>query len=189
MSLQIEAAYISRLSWGQRLSPGCMSLLVSKWTVLRSWGRNLYIKARPNPFLSSSLFRRNMSLKHGEFVGSLDCGTTYGSALIHDLLSDIENYSSVRFIVFDRHADIVAQHQLEFPQYYPNPGSVTLWTPSNDCLLSYMQMAWPRRRWNTAACWSMYWSGYQIIGGIRVGQGKRQGHWCALYHMIVSVMI
>ncbi|KAJ7210447.1 glycerol kinase [Mycena pura] len=41
----------------------------------------------------------------GEFVGSLDCGTT-----------------SVRFIVFDKHADIVAQHQLEFPQYYPHPG-------------------------------------------------------------------
>ncbi|KAJ3516944.1 hypothetical protein NLJ89_g817 [Agrocybe chaxingu] len=45
------------------------------------------------------------SLKQGEFIGSLDCGTT-----------------SVRFIVFDKHADIVAQHQLEFPQYYPNPG-------------------------------------------------------------------
>ncbi|KAF8967709.1 glycerol kinase [Flammula alnicola] len=44
-------------------------------------------------------------LKRGEFIGSLDCGTT-----------------SVRFIVFDKHADIVAQHQLEFPQYYPNPG-------------------------------------------------------------------
>ncbi|KAF8239340.1 glycerol kinase [Tricholoma matsutake] len=45
------------------------------------------------------------TLKQGEFVGSLDCGTT-----------------SVRFIVFDKHANIVAQHQLEFPQYYPNPG-------------------------------------------------------------------
>ncbi|KAJ7894368.1 glycerol kinase [Mycena leptocephala] len=43
--------------------------------------------------------------KPGEFVGSLDCGTT-----------------SVRFIIFDKHADIVAQHQLEFPQYYPHPG-------------------------------------------------------------------
>ncbi|KAJ3928137.1 MAG: glycerol kinase [Lentinula lateritia] len=46
-----------------------------------------------------------MSLKKGEFVGSLDCGTT-----------------SVRFIIFDKYAQIVAQHQLEFPQYYPNPG-------------------------------------------------------------------
>lgn len=39
------------------------------------------------------------------FVGALDCGTT-----------------SVRFIVFDKFANIIAEHQLEFPQYYPNPG-------------------------------------------------------------------
>jgi glycerol kinase len=45
------------------------------------------------------------NLKQGEFVGSLDAGTT-----------------SVRFIVFDKNADIVAQSQLEFPQYYPQPG-------------------------------------------------------------------
>ncbi|KAH7907889.1 hypothetical protein BJ138DRAFT_1092107 [Hygrophoropsis aurantiaca] len=44
-------------------------------------------------------------LKQGEFVGSLDCGTT-----------------SVRFIIFDKYANIIAQHQSEFPQYYPNPG-------------------------------------------------------------------
>jgi len=25
-------------------------------------------------------------------------------------------------MVFDKHADVVAQHQLEFPQYYPHPG-------------------------------------------------------------------
>ncbi|TDL23979.1 glycerol kinase [Rickenella mellea] len=47
----------------------------------------------------------SMTLKQGGFVGSLDCGTT-----------------SVRFIVFDQYADIVAQHQIEFPQYYPHPG-------------------------------------------------------------------
>ncbi|KAH7885872.1 hypothetical protein F5I97DRAFT_1809204 [Phlebopus sp. FC_14] len=45
------------------------------------------------------------SLKQGEFVGSLDCGTT-----------------SVRFIIFDQYANIIAQHQSEFPQYYPSPG-------------------------------------------------------------------
>ncbi|KAM6497021.1 glycerol kinase [Amanita muscaria] len=44
-------------------------------------------------------------LKQGEFVGSLDCGTT-----------------SVRYVVFDRFASIVARYQLEFPQYYPSPG-------------------------------------------------------------------
>ncbi|KAG6332038.1 hypothetical protein ID866_7049 [Astraeus odoratus] len=46
-----------------------------------------------------------VDLKLGQFVGSLDCGTT-----------------SVRFIVFDQYANIIAQKQLEFPQYYPAPG-------------------------------------------------------------------
>ncbi|KAH9967110.1 glycerol kinase [Russula compacta] len=45
------------------------------------------------------------ALRESEFVGSLDCGTT-----------------STRFIIFDKHANIVAQSQEEFPQYYPNPG-------------------------------------------------------------------
>ncbi|KAG8809786.1 Glycerol kinase [Serendipita sp. 399] len=44
-------------------------------------------------------------LKKGEFIGALDCGTT-----------------STRFIIFDEYAAIIAQHQLEFPQYYPHPG-------------------------------------------------------------------
>ncbi|KJA28171.1 hypothetical protein HYPSUDRAFT_129649 [Hypholoma sublateritium FD-334 SS-4] len=62
------------------------------------------------------------SLKHGEFIGSLDCGTT-----------------SVRFIVFDKHADILAQHQIEFPQYYPHPGwhdhdAVEIQDHSNKCI-------------------------------------------------------
>ncbi|KAF7331359.1 Glycerol kinase [Mycena kentingensis (nom. inval.)] len=43
--------------------------------------------------------------KAGEFVGSLDCGTT-----------------SVRFMVFDQYANVIAEHQLEFPQYYDHPG-------------------------------------------------------------------
>ncbi|KAH8832905.1 glycerol kinase [Flagelloscypha sp. PMI_526] len=60
--------------------------------------------ARDSKF-QSELFPSSMSLKQGEFIGSLDCGTT-----------------SIRFIIFDKHASIVAQHQLEFPQYYPNPG-------------------------------------------------------------------
>ena len=34
----------------------------------------------------------------------------------------VRSCSSVRFIIFDRYADIVAQSQSEFPQYYPNPG-------------------------------------------------------------------
>ncbi|KDQ51018.1 hypothetical protein JAAARDRAFT_73838 [Jaapia argillacea MUCL 33604] len=54
--------------------------------------------------VSKSTGKRSQ-LKQGEFVGSLDCGTT-----------------STRFIVFDRYANIMAQHQIEFPQYYPQPG-------------------------------------------------------------------
>ncbi|KAG8907845.1 Glycerol kinase [Tulasnella sp. 403] len=44
-------------------------------------------------------------LEQGEFVGALDCGTT-----------------STRFIIFDAAANIIAEHQAEFPQYYPHSG-------------------------------------------------------------------
>ncbi|QRV77718.1 FGGY-family carbohydrate kinase [Ceratobasidium sp. AG-Ba] len=43
--------------------------------------------------------------KQGEFVGAIDCGTT-----------------SARFLVFDEFANVVAEHQLEFPQYFEHPG-------------------------------------------------------------------
>jgi len=33
---------------------------------------------------------------------------------------------SVRFIVFDKYANIIAQHQAEFPQYYPEPGYASI---------------------------------------------------------------
>ncbi|KAI0337711.1 glycerol kinase [Trametopsis cervina] len=45
------------------------------------------------------------NLRHGEFVGSLDCGTT-----------------STRFIIFDRYANIVTSHQIELHPYRPQPG-------------------------------------------------------------------
>jgi hypothetical protein len=35
-------------------------------------------------------------------------------------------FSSTRFIIFNNHAEIIVLHQLEFPQYYPHPGSVIL---------------------------------------------------------------
>ncbi|KAG8743324.1 Glycerol kinase [Ceratobasidium sp. 414] len=41
----------------------------------------------------------------GEFVGAIDCGTT-----------------SARFLVFDEFANVIAEHQLEFPQYFEHPG-------------------------------------------------------------------
>ncbi|CAG8444159.1 9160_t:CDS:2 [Diversispora eburnea] len=39
------------------------------------------------------------------FIGSIDQGTT-----------------SSRFLIFDEIGTLIVQHQLEFPQYYPNPG-------------------------------------------------------------------
>jgi len=43
--------------------------------------------------------------KQGNFIGALDAGTT-----------------SVRFMVFDQHANVIVQHQEEFTQYYEHPG-------------------------------------------------------------------
>ena len=69
-------------------------------------------------------------LKQGEFVGSLDCGTTYVYSVAYTALynADIrvsDSDRSTRFLIFDKHADIVAQHQIEYPQYYPEPGCVS----------------------------------------------------------------
>ncbi len=64
-----------------------------------------------------------MPLEIGEFVGSLDCGTTwvfFSRCLL--VVDPLFPFSSVRFIIFNKYADIIAQHQLEFPQYYPHPG-------------------------------------------------------------------
>ncbi|KDQ06361.1 hypothetical protein BOTBODRAFT_39646 [Botryobasidium botryosum FD-172 SS1] len=44
-------------------------------------------------------------LQHTELVGALDCGTT-----------------SIRFLIFNHAAEIVAEHQLEFAQYFPHSG-------------------------------------------------------------------
>ena len=64
-------------------------------------------------------------LKHAELVGALDCGTTSVSIHFDPRSRTTEPYfSSTRFIIFDKHAEIIALHQLEFPQYYPHPGSL-----------------------------------------------------------------
>ena len=45
-------------------------------------------------------------------------------------------------MLFDKHANVVAQHQLEFPQYYPNPGYI--WEGLNtylDLICLSLQMA------------------------------------------------
>jgi len=45
------------------------------------------------------------SSSHTQFVGAIDQGTT-----------------STRFLIFNRAGEVVALHQLEFKQIYPNPG-------------------------------------------------------------------
>ncbi|OCF33467.1 glycerol kinase [Kwoniella heveanensis CBS 569] len=47
----------------------------------------------------------NRELRNGQFIGSLDCGTT-----------------STRFIIFDKRAKIIAEHQTEFEQILPHAG-------------------------------------------------------------------
>ncbi|KAL1412896.1 Glycerol kinase [Vanrija albida] len=44
-------------------------------------------------------------LRHGSFIGSVDCGTT-----------------STRFIIFDEQAKIITEHQTEYPQILPHAG-------------------------------------------------------------------
>jgi len=43
--------------------------------------------------------------RSAEFIGSIDQGTT-----------------STRFLIFNKEGEPVASHQIEFKQYYPEPG-------------------------------------------------------------------
>ena len=88
-----------------------MASLFRRWTSRRS--------------LSISSPPPQQMLKHAELVGALDCGTTSVSRSLGtpDRTTD-PCFSSARFIVFNRHAEIIALHQVEFPQYYPHPGFV-----------------------------------------------------------------
>ncbi len=62
----------------------------------------------------------NMNSQH--LIGALDQGTT-----------------STRFMIFDRHSHLVAKHQLEHRQYYPEPGHVEhdpleIWQRTQECI-------------------------------------------------------
>jgi len=65
---------------------------------------------------SFSLQRKE--LRQGEFIGSLDCGTTY----VHLTRKSVANLRSTRFIVFDKKAKIITEHQTEFQQILPHAG-------------------------------------------------------------------
>ncbi|KAK4684182.1 glycerol kinase, partial [Tremellales sp. Uapishka_1] len=53
----------------------------------------------------SALDSGKRELRDGEFIGSVDCGTT-----------------STRFIIFDKYAKIITEHQTEFEQILPHAG-------------------------------------------------------------------
>ena len=55
--------------------------------------------------LPSKLNAAMSSSSQTQFVGAIDQGTT-----------------STRFLIFNRGGEVVALHQLEFKQIYPNPG-------------------------------------------------------------------
>ncbi|WVQ73188.1 glycerol kinase [Cryptococcus sp. DSM 104548] len=94
-------------------------------------------------------------LRNGQFIGSLDCGTT-----------------STRFIIFDKRAKIVAEHQTEFEQILPHAGwhehdPEALVEAMNECIIRAVEklewMGWSRNslkgigitnQRETTVCWS-----------------------------------
>ena len=74
----------------------------------------------------------DMKLQPGDskdrgYVGSIDNGTT-----------------SSRFLIFDAAGNPVAQHQIEFEQFYPNSGftfyNIRLWAPADRSRLAGTSM-------------------------------------------------
>lgn len=55
--------------------------------------------------LKQSLDKMSPATVKSQFVGAIDQGTT-----------------STRFLIFNPQGEVVATHQLEFKQIYPNPG-------------------------------------------------------------------
>ncbi|ADV21902.1 Glycerol kinase, putative [Cryptococcus gattii WM276] len=94
-------------------------------------------------------------LRNGQFIGSLDCGTT-----------------STRFIIFDKRAKIIAEHQTEFEQILPHAGwhehdPDALVEAMNECITKAVEklewMGWSRNsvkgigitnQRETTVCWS-----------------------------------
>lgn len=55
--------------------------------------------------VSRTLHKARATMSSPSFVGAIDQGTT-----------------STRFLIFNTSGEVVALHQLEFKQYYPQPG-------------------------------------------------------------------
>ncbi|WVN85016.1 glycerol kinase [Cryptococcus depauperatus CBS 7841] len=122
-------------------------------------------------------------LRNGQFIGSLDCGTT-----------------STRFIVFDKRAKIVAEHQTEFEQILPRAGwheqdPEALVEAMKECINGAVEklewMGWSRNsikgigitnQRETTVCWSrstgkplcnaIVWGDNRTIGVVREYEKK-----------------
>ncbi|ODN81707.1 glycerol kinase [Cryptococcus amylolentus CBS 6039] len=122
-------------------------------------------------------------LRNGQFIGSLDCGTT-----------------STRFIIFDKRAKIVAEHQTEFEQILPHAGwhehdPEALVEAMNECIIRAVEklewMGWSRNslkgigitnQRETTVCWSrstgkplanaIVWDDARTVGVVREMEKK-----------------
>jgi hypothetical protein len=82
-----------------------LPLMTTKTRSTASSRRSSFVGTPQHHGLGMSDLMSSRGQKEGEFIGSVDCGTT-----------------STRFIVFDQYAKIICEHQMEFKQYYPHPG-------------------------------------------------------------------
>ncbi|KAK6908173.1 glycerol kinase [Kwoniella mangroviensis CBS 8507] len=125
----------------------------------------------------------NRELRQGQFIGSLDCGTT-----------------STRFIIFDKRAKIIAEHQTEFEQILPHAGwhehdPEALVDAMTECINKAVEklewMGWSRKsikgigitnQRETTVCWSrttgkplcnaIVWDDSRTLGVVREYEKK-----------------
>ncbi|WWC70775.1 glycerol kinase [Kwoniella pini CBS 10737] len=125
----------------------------------------------------------NRELRQGQFIGSLDCGTT-----------------STRFIIFDKRAKIIAEHQTEFEQILPHAGwhehdPEALVDAMTECINKSVEklewMGWSRKsikgigitnQRETTVCWSrktgkplcnaIVWDDSRTLGVVREYEKK-----------------
>lgn len=77
---------------------------------------------KSSPGVSSPKEPLLLGSKDGQFVGSLDVGTSYVASFRYITPCLMSLPRSIRFIIFDQHAKVIAEHQSEYKQYHPQPG-------------------------------------------------------------------
>ncbi|KIR29819.1 glycerol kinase [Cryptococcus deuterogattii LA55] len=98
-------------------------------------------------------------LRNGQFIGSLDCGTT-----------------STRFIIFDKRAKIIAEHQTEFEQILPHAGwhehdPDALVEAMNECITKAVEkLEW--MGWSRNSVKGIVWDDARTINVVREMEKK-----------------